>query len=143
MKDPYLKVKPPKTTGREYYGEEYVQRLFRMAEELKLPGEDILATATMFTASCIAESIHHLCPVKPERLVVGGGGSLNPTLMQDIRLQLPELQVLTNEDLGFDSSAKEAVAFALLANETIHGICNNAPAATGADHPVIMGKISQ
>ena len=142
-KDPYLKVKPPKTTGREYYGEEYVQRLFRMAEELKLPGEDILATATMFTASCIAESIHHLCPVKPERLVVGGGGSLNPTLMQDIRLQLPELQVLTNEDLGFDSSAKEAVAFALLANETIHGICNNAPAATGADHPVIMGKISQ
>ena len=143
MEDPYLPLKPPKTTGREYFGEAYVDRIFRMADELFLPGEDILATVTMFTASTIAYSIRHLCPVKPDRLVVGGGGSLNPTLMKDIQDALPKIEVLTNEDIGFDSSAKEAVAFALLANEAIHSECNNAPAATGASHPVIMGKISQ
>ena len=68
---------------------------------------------------------------------------MNPALMEDIRISLPEIEVLTNEDLGFDSNAKEAVAFAILANEAIHGSCNNAPAATGASHTVVMGKISQ
>jgi len=143
MKDPYLAVKPPKTTGREYYGNDYVDRIMDTAASLGLSGADTLATVTMFTAKCIAHSADHLCPVRPERLIVGGGGSLNDTLMQDIRICLPDVEVMTNEDLGFDSSAKEAVAFALLANETIHGMCNNAPAATGASHPVIMGKISQ
>ena len=143
MKDPYLAVKPPKTTGREYYGNDYVDRIMETAASMGLSGVDTLATVTMFTAKCIAHSADHLCPVRPERLVVGGGGSLNDTLMQDIRICLPDVEVLTNEDLGFDSAAKEAVAFALLANETIHSMCNNAPAATGASHPVIMGKISQ
>ena len=143
MKDPYLSVKPPKTTGREYYGNDYVDRIMAMGASLGLSGEDILATVTMFTASCIAHSANHLCPIRPDRLIIGGGGSLNHTLMQDIRLCLPNVEVMTNEDLGFDSAAKEAVAFALLANECIHSVCNNAPAATGAQHPVIMGKISQ
>ncbi len=143
MKDPYLAVKPPKTTGREYYGNDYVDRIMDTAASMGLSCVDTLATVTMFTAKCIAHSADHLCPVRPERLVVGGGGSLNDTLMQDIRICLPDVEVLTNEDLGFDSAAKEAVAFALLANETIHSMCNNAPAATGASHPVIMGKISQ
>ena len=68
---------------------------------------------------------------------------MNPALMKDIRDALPEIEVMTNEDIGFDGNAKEAVAFAILANEAIHSVCNNAPAATGALHPVIMGKISQ
>ena len=143
MKDPYLSVKPPKTTGREYYGNDYVDRIMTMGASLGLSGEDILATVTMFTASCIAHSANHLCLIRPDRLIIGGGGSLNQTLMQDIRFCLPDVEIMTNEDLGFDSAAKEAVAFALLANECIHGVCNNAPAATGAQHPVIMGKISQ
>ena len=143
MKDPYLPVKPPKTTGREYFGDRYVEKIFLKASELGLPAQDILSTVTMFTAQTIAYSVHHLCPVKPTRLIVGGGGSMNPALMEDIRISLPEIEVLTNEDLGFDSNAKEAVAFAILANEAIHGSCNNAPAATGASHPVVMGKISQ
>lgn len=143
MKDPYLNVLPPKTTGREYYGEAYVNHLLELGKGLSLSETDILATATLFTAACIEHSIRRLCPVKPERLVVGGGGALNPCLMENIRRLLPDIEVLTNEDLGFDGSAKEAIAFALLANETIHGICNNAPAATGAAHPVVMGKITQ
>lgn len=143
MQDPYLQVTPPKTTGREYYGNAYVDKIMHRAAELKLSGEDTLSTVTMFTARSIAHSAKNLCPVTPDRLVVGGGGSLNPTLMSYIRQELPSVEVMTNEDLGFDSSAKEAVAFALLANECIHSTCNNATAATGASHPVIMGKISQ
>lgn len=143
MKDPYLRQAPPKTTGREYYGEEYVSSIWKQADLLGLAPEDVLSTVTMFTAESIAYAIRHWCPVCPDRLIVGGGGSLNPTLMDFIRARLPEVAVMTNEDLGLDSSAKEAVAFALLANETIHSVCNNAPAATGAAHPVIMGKISQ
>ena len=143
MEDPYLPKLPPKTTGREYYGNDYVDRIVQKANELGISMTDALATTTRFTAECIAYSIEHLCPVKPQRLIVGGGGSLNPTLMRFIKEALPKIEVMTNEDLGFDSSAKEAIAFALLANETIHSVCNNAPSATGASHPVIMGKITQ
>lgn len=143
MQDPYLQQKPPKTTGREHYNNEAVHAVMKKGQDLGLSGVDILATVTMFTASCIDYSIRHLCKVKPQRLIVGGGGALNPTLMANIRSLLPEVEVMTNEDLGFDGNAKEAIAFAILANEAIHGIANNAPAATGASHPVVMGKISQ
>ena len=143
MKDPYLTKTPPKTTGREYYGADFVDYIMKTGESLDLCGEDILATTTMFTAASIAYSLNHLCQPRPDRLIVGGGGSLNPALMKMIAKCLPDVEVMTNEDLGLDSSAKEAVAFALLANETIHSMFNNAPAATGARHPVIMGKICQ
>ena len=61
--------------------------------------------------------------------------------MSDIRKCLPKIEVITNEALGLDSDSKEAVAFAILANEAVYGIANNAPSATGARHPVVMGKI--
>ena len=75
-------------------------------------------------------------------LIIGGGGSMNKTLVQAVARALPECRVLTNEDLGYDSNAKEAVAFAVLANETIFAGCNNVPTVTGAKNPVVMGKIS-
>jgi anhydro-N-acetylmuramic acid kinase len=73
---------------------------------------------------------------------VGGGGSRNPTLLHFMQEALPEVKVMTQEDLGLDSDAKEAVAFAILANEALFGICNNAPSATGASHGVVMGRIN-
>ena len=76
------------------------------------------------------------------RLVVGGGGSRNPTLLRFLAEALPECRVQTQEDLGYDSDSKEAVAFALLANEALFGVCNNAPSATGASHGVVMGRIN-
>ena len=139
LDDPYLKKAPPKSTGREYYGKEYVDRLLHRAAGLK--PENILATACRFTAECIRTAIESFCPSKPDYLVIGGGGSRNPTLMRDIRAVL-SVPVLVNEDLGYDSDAKEAVAFAVLANECVHGIPNSVPSVTGARHPVVMGKIS-
>ena len=142
LQDPYLAQKPPKTTGRERYGESYVQRLLADAQSLGVSLTDALATATRFTAECVRRAVDDYCRPMPEWLVVGGGGSLNPTLMQSLRDCLPGCRVLVNEDLGLDGNAKEAVAFALLANEALFASCNNAPSATGAVHPVVMGKIS-
>lgn len=142
MDDPYLRLPPPKTTGREYYGPAYVEALVQYAQEQRVSLTDTLATATRFTAETIADGLRRFAPSMPARLIVGGGGSLNPTLMTHISEALPGCSVMTNEDLGLDSSAKEAVAFAILANETIFASCNNAPSATGANHPVVMGKIS-
>lgn len=142
MMDPYLTREPPKTTGREYYGPAYVRRILDYASEHRLSGPDLMATVTDFTAQTIRVSVERFFPVKPDRLIVGGGGSLNKTLMADIARALPDCQVMTNEALGLDSNAKEAVAFAVLANETIFAGANNVPSVTGAKNPVVMGKIS-
>jgi anhydro-N-acetylmuramic acid kinase len=139
LKDPYLAKEPPKTTGREYYGREYVDRLLAFGPHSLV---DVLTTATAFTAHSIALSLRRFAPRLPARLVVGGGGSRNPTLLRFLREALPEVRVQIQEDLGLDSDAKEAVAFALLANEALFGICNNAPSATGAGHGVVMGRIN-
>lgn len=141
LSDPWLQMKPPKSTGREAYGAAYTDTLTEKARELGVGDTDLLATATRFTAECIALAVRNFCPVKPARLIIGGGGSRNPTLLRDIR-EATGLPVMTNEDLGFDSEAKEAVAFAVLASECIRQQCNNMPSVTGAKHPVVMGKIS-
>ena len=142
LDDPYLSKKPPKTTGRELYGPVYVDRLMEKAGTLNVAPADLMNTVTQFTAETIAYGLRRFSPQMPQRLIVGGGGSLNRCLMEQLRQVLPECRVMTNEDLGLNSSAKEAVAFAVLANETIFASCNNAPSATGARHPVVMGKIS-
>ena len=141
LQDPYLKKAPPKTTGREVYGAAYVDKLMEKGHALSLSDRDVLATACRFTAASIRAAIDRHCPVKPDRLIVGGGGSRNPTLMGMLRREL-SIPVLLNEDLGLDSDAKEAVAFAILANECVHFSANNMPSVTGASHPVVMGKIS-
>lgn len=139
LTDPYLEKKPPKTTGREYYGEGYVRALLARGD---YPVVDVLATATAFTAESIALSLRRFAKRMPEILVVGGGGSRNPTLLRRLQEALPECRVQTQEDLGFSSDAKEAAAFAILANEAVFGLCNNAPSATGADHGVVMGRVN-
>ena len=142
MQDPYLQRKPPKTTGREAYGAPYLAALLDYAAAHGVSLLDTLATVTRFTAECIAYGLQRFSPCRPGRMIVGGGGCYNLTLMAHLRALLPDCRVMTNEDLGLDGNAKEAVTFALLADETIFASCNNAPGATGARHPVVMGKIS-
>ncbi len=142
MEDPYLPCKPPKTTGREYYGPAYVEKIMAYARENNISDADLMATVTAFTAETIRYSVEHYFPVRPDRLIIGGGGSMNKTLVQDIARALPGCRVMTNEDMGYDSNAKEAVAFAVLANEALFAGCNNVPTVTGAKNPVVMGKIS-
>lgn len=142
MADAYLEKAPPKTTGREYYGPGFLQNIFDQAKALQVSDRDLMATVTAYTAETIALSIRQFFPHRPDRLIVGGGGSMNATLMQALRTALPDCLVQTNEDIGYDSNAKEAVAFAVLANEALFESCNNVPSVTGARAPVVMGKIS-
>ncbi len=142
MDDEYVRRQPPKTTGREYYGPAYVERIMAEAKAQHLTDEDLMATVTAFTAATIAYSVEHFFPVKPDELIIGGGGSMNITLLKDIAAALPACKVMTNEQLGYDSNAKEAVAFAVLANEALFAGCNNMPSVTGATKGVVMGKIS-
>ena len=136
----YLNQKPPKATGRERYNDDYVSRLLKQAEGLS--ADDTLATITRYTAETISFGIKKFCSPMPEELFVSGGGHHNKAMMAAIRELLPGCEVRTGNELGIPADAKEAAAFAILANEAIHGLYNNAPSATGASHPVVMGKIS-
>jgi anhydro-N-acetylmuramic acid kinase len=138
----YLQMPPPKSTGRESYNADYIRLLLEKAGTMGLSPEDTLASVTCYTADTIRIALKHFCPELPRRLIIGGGGAHNETLLGNIRRLIPGCAVVSADEMGINADAKEAVAFAVLANETLHGICNNAPSATGAGHPVIMGKIS-
>ena len=144
MDNKYFKVEPPKTCGREYFGSKFTDELMEKAALSGICNADLVATVTAFTAKAISESIRDFVIPKcsMDKLVISGGGSYNSTLVDMIRNYLPCIEVITQEDMGLNSDAKEAVAFAVLANETINGNCNNVPGATGAKKKVIMGKIS-
>ncbi|MDM8147727.1 anhydro-N-acetylmuramic acid kinase AnmK [Priestia megaterium] len=143
MNHDYMKLSPPKSTGRELFGTQYTRRLLEKYGKHKK--EDLLATITMFTASSI---VHHyetfIFPVYSiDEVIIGGGGSYNNTLMNMIKAQIGKrCSVYTQEEIGMSSEAKEAVAFAVLANETLSGYPSNVPSATGALSPVILGNIT-
>ena len=77
----------------------------------------------------------------PVDVVLGGGGAFNPTLRHMLAERVAPFNVLTHEDCGLRSDAKEALAFAILAHETVMGVANNVPGATGAKQRVVLGKI--
>ncbi|WP_134685664.1 anhydro-N-acetylmuramic acid kinase AnmK [Brevibacillus migulae] len=143
MRLPFLTQSPPKSTGRELFGKHFVERLVRAFAHVSK--HDLLATMTMFTAASIAESYKQFVFPKQhiDEVIIGGGGSYNLTLLRMLRERLGEnCRVLTQEDLGFSSEAKEAIAFAILANETLHRLPGNLPSATGAREPVILGNLT-
>ncbi len=135
---PFFAQPPPKSTGREAFGEAYLA-------SLHLPTAppdraDIAATLTALTAESIARAVRTWVRGPVDRLIVSGGGAFNPTLCAALaaRLHIPQVPLAS---LGHHPAAKEAVAFALLAHATLCGVPNNLPAATGATHPVVLGKI--
>jgi len=142
MAHPYLAMRPPKSTGRELFGEPFAQQLWARGLELGLSPADIVATATAFTAASIALACRTFSPCPIDQMVVGGGGALNPTLMRLLREAMAPVAVLRQEDLGFSSKAKEALAFAIMGYETLHGRPSNLPSCTGARRAVPLGQIA-
>jgi anhydro-N-acetylmuramic acid kinase len=142
----YFEEKPPKSTGREQFGREFISDLYQKVIRSGISMEDAIATVTDFTAWSIEDSYNKfILPVyTADQLIVGGGGSYNTFLISRIRKRMEQygVSVLIQEDLGFNSDAKEAAAFAILADCTMAGKCNNVPSVTGAGMPVVMGKIS-
>lgn len=144
MKDPYFGRKPPKSTGREVYGAPFARRFIQMCDERGLSFNDAVATATAFTAESIAAAYRDfvLPSTRIERVLVAGGGALNPTLLAMMAARLPGIAVETTGSAGVPDQAREAMAFALLGHESIMGRPSNLPTVTGASHPVILGCIT-
>lgn len=142
MSIPFVQAPPPKATGRELYGADFVQRA--LAAHPKIAPHDWLATATRYTAETMGVNfrlyVFPRCPA--HEVILAGGGVHNGTLRRQIADALPECRVMTQEDLGFSSDAKEAIAFALLAHETVHSRPGNVPGATGAAHQVVLGDVT-
>jgi anhydro-N-acetylmuramic acid kinase len=136
---PYLSQKLPKSTGRETFGRDFVYPLLTRYHNRH---DDLLATLTRFSAEAIARSYREMLPAMPDEVFVSGGGALNPTLMRHLSELLAPVPVATSSKLGVDPEAKEAIAFAVLANQTLFGAPGNIPAVTGATGPRVLGKIS-
>ena len=146
QQDPYYDMPLPKTTGRELFGVQYVEKILDYRREHGLSDADLLATVTDLTAWSIVDAYARY--VLPKRqateLVVGGGGSYNATLLGFLRERFAPygVKVRTQEDLGWSSDAKEAVAFAIMADCCVREKPNVLPSVTGARAAAIMGKIS-
>lgn len=140
---PFLARTPPKTTGREQFGVQFGAEVWARARARGLAAEDAVATLTAFTAASIADAYRRFLPRRPDEVILGGGGVNNPTLVAMLRQRLAPARLLSHEDLGLSSDAKEALAFALLAYETIHGRPGNLPSCTGASRRVVLGKIAK
>ncbi len=145
LSDPYFTLKPPKTAGREQYGEAFVARILKWGRQHRARPADLVRTATVLTALSIVDAFHrHILPRTRgsiSQLIVSGGGAHNPLLMAQLAAGLSGIEVLTSADLGLPADAKEAFAFAILAYETFHRRPANLPSATGARHPAILGKV--
>jgi anhydro-N-acetylmuramic acid kinase len=144
MKDPYLKLAPPKSTGREYYGRDYVAKLLALGRKHKAKLNDLIRAATIFTALSIVDALHRFVLGKNRihQLIVSGGGARNPLILGQISAALPQIKLIPSAKFGIPEDAKESFAFALLAYETFHHRPVNLPRATGASAPAILGKIS-
>jgi anhydro-N-acetylmuramic acid kinase len=148
LRNPYFKLKPPRTAGREQFGREFAVRFFQACTRASNSPADIVATATALTAETIAQSYRRfvLATMKGRSVdyIVSGGGARNATLMSMLaqRLQPLGCELALSEGFGLPAEAKEAAAFALLAWHTWHKHTGNVPSATGASRSVILGQIA-
>jgi anhydro-N-acetylmuramic acid kinase len=148
LRDPYYRRQPPKSAGREQYGQAFVERFLALARKHRLVPNDTLATATALTAGSIAFAWSQFVAPRIGNAsvdyIVAGGGARNQTLMRMLATDLAPFRcrIQTTDDHGIPSEAKEAVAFALLAWQTWHRLPGNVPAATGATHPAILGQVT-
>jgi anhydro-N-acetylmuramic acid kinase len=144
-KDPYLKVAPPKSTGRERYGRAFVESVIALGRKHKARPNDLIRVATNFTAGSIVDALRRYVLPKHNisQLIISGGGARNAFICALIADWLtPDVQILYSENFQIPVDTKEALAFAILAYETFHQRPSNIPSATGASGPAILGKIS-
>ena len=143
LKDhPYFNLEIPKTTGREMFGEHFTKSILEKYHSCE--PNDLIHTFTWFTAYSIAYHYkkYLISEYGLKKCIIGGGGAYNSYLLELIRNEIPEVTVMTQEEHGFSSEAKEALAFVILGNQTYHRSPSNVPSATGAKKSVILGQIT-
>jgi anhydro-N-acetylmuramic acid kinase len=141
LRHPFFLRRPPKSAGREQFGRAFVARYFLSRKRPRF--EDLLRTALELTARTIAGALARFVfpGEKIDRLIVSGGGAHNRLLMKRLVELLPHLTVELSDRYGLPVDAKEAIAFAILADRTLHGLPGNLPSVTGARRAVVLGKI--
>ncbi len=140
VEEPYFLKEPPKSTGREEFGLQDLER--RLGEMNHLSTEDQIATLTNFTSAVIAKDLQWLADRKsiyPIDLIVAGGGSKNLSIMKGLRKRCKGTRVRRIEEYGIPTQAREALAFALLAWWHILRHHGNSPVITGAKHSAVLG----
>lgn len=164
LRHPFFKHRPPKSTGRETFGQAFLEAEGKRLEAAGAPTDDWIATATALTVRSVARAYRRFLPGFPEghitgtrqegtrgkhggrepaEVIVGGGGARNPTLMAMLSAELPGVVVRPVTALGIPAQAKEAVSFAMLAAACVDGVPANLPRATGATRPAVLGRIVQ
>jgi anhydro-N-acetylmuramic acid kinase len=146
----FFRQEPPKTAGREEFGREFVREFLRSCGRCRK--QDVVATATALTAKSIADALRRFVlensnsARKPafHEMILSGGGTKNSTLVAMLTGELAPLglRLRVSDELGLPSAAKEAAAFAVLAQETWYRRASNIPSATGARRAAVLGKIS-
>jgi anhydro-N-acetylmuramic acid kinase len=137
--DPYFAAAPPKSTGRERFGQAFADRVIELAGA----GNDAVATATALTVESVARAIERWTPAAPDdELVISGGGARNPALVEQLGARVQPRPLRSFDELFFNGEAKEAVAFALLGLLALEGKPGNLPAVTGARGMRILGSVT-
>lgn len=141
IQHPYFHQPPPKSTGRELFGAEYLQQCWADAAAYGLGTADFLATLTELTAACIAHSYHTFLPSLPDQVLLCGGGSRNHYLVKRLQQQLPTTEIFSTDAAGLSVDFKEAIAFGVLAYWRWRNLPGNLPDVTGAAAAVPLGEI--
>jgi anhydro-N-acetylmuramic acid kinase len=158
---PFFSQQPPKSAGREQFGQPFVERFFLLPDPaLRRPQagqianlksqianhpQDLLRTATEFTVRTIAGALQQFVLKKfaIHRLIFSGGGAHNDLLVARLSELLPTLRLHASDEFGLGVDSKEAIAFAVLADRTLHSLPGNIPSVTGARRAVVLGKVSR
>jgi anhydro-N-acetylmuramic acid kinase len=141
LADPYFALPPPKSTGRELFGAQYADPAIDRALARGLEPNGVVATLTALTVRSIGDAYRRFLPRQPDQVVLGGGGSRNPTLRRWLGEALAPAELLDHDAFGLPSTGREAIYFAVMGYQALHGRPNTVPAGTGARHPVVMGKL--
>lgn len=141
---PFISARPPKTTGREAFGRQFAHQAIKQSQDQNVGQADLVATLTAFTAETIFDYYRRfLFPHSSvDAIYISGGGVHNLTLMGHLERLFQPIPLLPIDSIGFSSDAKEAIAFAVLANEAVHGHSTNLLQITGASHPMVLGTFS-
>jgi anhydro-N-acetylmuramic acid kinase len=140
---PHVTAPPPKAAARPLFGREFVRAMLAEGERRNLGPNDLVATATAFTAESIAFAYREfVAPLGPGRVLLSGGGARNPVLRDAVRVALPsDVRLDLTDAVGVPGECREVLAMIFIANQTVHGRAGNVPAATGASRPVLLGQI--
>ena len=135
--DDFLSAPPPKSTGKEHYSQEFLEKIINYKKHTP---ETIIATLSAYTGYAIAKSLKDFSPVKIDEIILAGGGVKNKSIVKYIK-EFSKTKVSTHSDYGISDDFKEAIAFAVLGYQRFYGLTNNEPNATGATQYTSMGKI--